>query len=336
VGRLSPRSAGPHVAAAGIFAALAVAWTYPLVTALSSTIPGLPGDNLAFLWNVWWAREALAAGHDPLFTPLLFAPVGIDLTQNTHTLLPALGAAVPLGRLSPAAALNLIVLCALALSGLLAYALGWRVTRHWPAALACGLVFGGSPFIAARLQGHFNLIHAWTLPLFAIVLLRWLETGARRRAALAGAVAGLTVYVDYYFALCQIGMAAVLAVWEWRAWTFTGPSVTTRRWRAASALAVAAGLAFGFAAAVALTGGFETRIAGVRRSILSRPPGSSRSRRPSSGCGRGCGWRPGRLCRTRAHGGPRPSLWVRSCSWRCRSSGVRRGWRWPATTSSRH
>jgi hypothetical protein len=264
VGRLSLRSAGPHVAAAGIFAALAAAWISPVAPALSSTIPGLPGDNLAFLWNVWWAREAVASGHDPLFTPLLFAPVGVDLTQNTHTALPALGAAALLGWLSPAAALNLIVWSALALSGLFAYALGWRITRRWSAALVCGLVFGGSPFIAARLQGHFNLIHAWTLPLFAIVLLRWLETGARRRAALAGVVAGLTVYVDYYLALCQLGMAVVLAAGESRTWTLTRTPLTPRRRRAGIAAAGAALVVFVFAGIVAVTGGFETSLAGLR------------------------------------------------------------------------
>jgi len=62
--------------------ALAVLTTYPLVTSLDTHITGLgPGDHLAFLWNDWWARAVVRAGHwSGLFsTDRLFAPFGLSV-----------------------------------------------------------------------------------------------------------------------------------------------------------------------------------------------------------------------------------------------------------------
>jgi hypothetical protein len=47
------RHTGPFV----FFAALAVAWTWPLAQHLSDALPGDPGDNYGYLWNLWWMRH---------------------------------------------------------------------------------------------------------------------------------------------------------------------------------------------------------------------------------------------------------------------------------------
>ena len=57
------------------------------------------------------------------------------------------------------------------LNFLCSYALAYRVTRHTAGALVAALVFGASPFVAAHLTGHFNLIAAWVVPL--VCLLAW-------------------------------------------------------------------------------------------------------------------------------------------------------------------
>ena len=49
-----------HTGALLFFAVLTVAWTWPLVEHIGDALPGVPGDNYSFVWNLWWMRFALA------------------------------------------------------------------------------------------------------------------------------------------------------------------------------------------------------------------------------------------------------------------------------------
>ena len=188
-----------HLPPAALFLALAVAWTWPLVLHLSTHISGEPGDNLAFLWNLWWMRESLSAGVPFFHTDRLFAPFGIDLTLHTHTALSAWMAGTVLAALPTVAAQNVVNLAALTLNGWAAYLLAWDRTRNRAASIVAGLVFAGSPYIAGHLLGHFNLISAWGLPLFLLCLLRALERRSLTWSAAAGLCVVAVAYTDYYY-----------------------------------------------------------------------------------------------------------------------------------------
>src|SRR6266852_3722863 len=127
---LSPGSSAGHplwhLAAAGAFAAFAVAWSCPLAWHLSTHLPGPgTGDNVDFLWNFWWMRTALASGLNFFHTTYVFVPKGADLTLHTHTALPAFLGATVLRGLPVVAAQNLTILAALFLNGFCAYLLAW-------------------------------------------------------------------------------------------------------------------------------------------------------------------------------------------------------------------
>jgi hypothetical protein len=252
-----------HLQAGGALLAFTVAWTWPLATRLSTHLPGSAfGDNVAFLWNVWWMRTALAAGLDVFHTAYLFAPAGTDLTLHTHTALPALFGATVLGAWSFVTAHNVVILAAVFLNGLCAYWLAWRTLNDHGAAIVAGIVFAGSPYIAARLQGHFNLVHAWTIPLFAVAALPAVA-GSTRAAVCAGGVLGLTAYVDYYYVIYQAALAVCLALVtaircdpSWRP--------TPRSRRAALMIGTLVLLDIAVIAAIVASGGFDARIAGVR------------------------------------------------------------------------
>ena len=83
---------GRHAAALAICAIAVAWWLQPVLTRMSVAVPGAgAGDNVSFIWNVWWTRYALQhPGQSVFFTPLLFHPFGANLTQHTLTLLPAL------------------------------------------------------------------------------------------------------------------------------------------------------------------------------------------------------------------------------------------------------
>ena len=72
-------------AAALVCLSLGVAWTFPLIQHFTDRIPGAEiGDNVAALWNFWWARFAMAHGLDLFHTSHLFAPEGTSLSLHSN------------------------------------------------------------------------------------------------------------------------------------------------------------------------------------------------------------------------------------------------------------
>jgi hypothetical protein len=204
-----------HLPAVAAFALLTAFWLWPVLRAPGTMVAGDgAGDNLTFVWNTWWMRQALAAGRSPLWTPILFAPWGTSLALNTHAAAPSLAGAALLRLFGSAiAATNAIVAVNLLLNFLVSYALAFRLTRSRAAAAVGAIVFGCSPYIGSHLQGHFNLLAAWVLPLSMLVTPQVLERRSRGRIVAAGLTWGTLVYVDYYYAVFAVVMVlALLAV----------------------------------------------------------------------------------------------------------------------------
>jgi hypothetical protein len=234
------------------------------VAHLPTHLPGNGvGDNVSFVWNVWWMRRVLDNPGLTFFTSdRLFAPYGFDLTLHTHAALPSFVSATLAGY-GLIAAENVVLLVSLALNGWLAYLLAWDRTGDRGASLVAGIVFGGSPYVFTHLLGHFNLIAAWGLPLFLLCLLR-----ARDRAhagwGAAAAIAAIAIaYTDYYYLVYCAALTAGVIGWPlvgWRlGWRRAEPPRAARRLLfillAVDAVVVAAILA---------TGGFEANLLGVQ------------------------------------------------------------------------
>jgi hypothetical protein len=243
------------------FAALALLWSYPLVLHLSDRLPGeVAGDNLSFLWNLWWMRQA---GTRFFFTPLLFAPFGTDLALDTHTALQATIAATLLRGLSVVTAQNVIIIGTLALNGFAAYLLALDRTRSVAGALAAGVVFGGSAYVAAHLLGHFSLISVWSLPLVTLGLLRTFERRSLGWSILTGLSLVATAGTDYYYTVYAIVIAAGLVL------AGSGLcSVSWRRERVPPTVMAIVGVLLAVIALlsvlIGVTGGFDSTYRGVR------------------------------------------------------------------------
>src|SRR5690348_8429848 len=119
---------GRHAVIVGGFAAAVAWWLWPVLTQITSVVPGAgPGDNLTFVWNVWWTRFALThAGQSVFFSPFLLHPLGANLTLHSNTLLPA---AIVSPIANPVLAQNLLIAAHVFLNLSCAYALAWRETR---------------------------------------------------------------------------------------------------------------------------------------------------------------------------------------------------------------
>ena len=254
----------PHAAAVGWFGLLAVAISWPLVLHIGTHVPGGgAGDNVSFVWNFWWFRQALADPDASLFfTDHLFAPFGTPLVLHTHTALQAMVGATVLASAPVVAAHNLVLLAGLWANGAAAYALAHHLVRRALPALLAGTIFAASSCISIRLLGHFNLVHAWVLPLALLAWIRLLEKPAPARGTALGLSCAAAAYTDYYYLLyAALAVTVWTAAGRWRiefARTAAGPP-----WLPRAIAPLAIGVA-ALAAAILATGGFVFEAGGVR------------------------------------------------------------------------
>ena len=213
----------PHVALDGprwkelgavsaFIGAIAVVFTWPLVTSIGTAMPGWPADNFAFLYKIWWFRTALTHGHWPLLDPNSYAPFGFDLAQGEPTLTNTLPGAF-IGALSnDVIAYNLLILVSFVISGVGAYLLVREITKNRNAALLSAVAFAFCGYRMAQVAGHLQLTGTGWIALSFYFLERTLKTHKIRDGALLGLMLSLTALTAWYYAY-MVGLAlAVYAV----------------------------------------------------------------------------------------------------------------------------
>ncbi len=266
-----------HAGPIALFAALVIAWTWPLARHLGDAVPGHPGDNYSFLWNLWWMRHVLATPGLPYFhTSYLFYPFGTTIADHPHCALPALIAATLLKPLSIISAYNVLLLAFLFANMAVIYALAWALLEpagvgpRRRAAVLAAIIFGLSPYVAAHLLGHFDLVAVWLLPAFALALHRAADRASNRAAVAAGLVLAAAAYIAYYYVvyLCLFTVA-YLAARAMRVKVTRGAAKPGRRavrWMLLAATAAAAGVAL----LIAVTEGGSIDAGGI--AISARTP----------------------------------------------------------------
>ncbi len=204
---------------------LTLGMTYPLVTQFAAAIPGDGFDGWQNYWNLWWVKVALLEQHtQPWFTPILYAPTGVELLFHTlngfngFTFLPV---QIAWGLLP---AYNTAVVFSFAVGGLGAYLLARYVlgpgASRWAAFIA-GLIFTFSPYHIAHLLGHMQLISLEWIPFYVLYLLRTTETAYHRKpkraivrnAALAALFLVLVTLCDWYYLMYCLIFTAAVAAW---------------------------------------------------------------------------------------------------------------------------
>lgn len=258
-----------HLSWLALFAALAVAFSWPLPPHLATHLTGPPsGDTGVYLWNLWVFRHEVLQAHFPLQTGhVLSLTSAVDLTLHNYTLFMNALALPLIGRLGLITTFNVIYLGMMALTAwctaLLAHALCGRRWESWLA----GVAFAFSPVLMARTTGHFSLVAAAPLPLLLLIMVRGEGRGRRRDAVALGATLAWAAFCDIYYAV--YGVLLIAAFCTARA------VVVSRNAEAAASLAFARRLTEGlavvtatFVAAIALQGGL-VEVAGIRISMRS-------------------------------------------------------------------
>lgn len=196
-----------HLLPLGLYLLLALLATFPLILHFGSWLPSDGGDALQNYWNYWWTRQALAAGQNPYWTPLLYAPYGAPLYLHTLNLFNGL-VSLPLQLLfGLIPAYNTIVLLSLSLAGYFAYLLVAEICGSRHAGFVGGVVYAFGSYHMIHLLGHMNLLASEWLPAYILCLHRASSATGRRR----------TIYI-----LAALGALLLLMLCDWQYVLFAG------------------------------------------------------------------------------------------------------------------
>ena len=247
---------------------MSILWTWPLVLHLHDHIPGLAGDNFSFLWNLWWMRNALSTPELHFFqSQYLFSPFGVDLINHPHTALQGYVTATALAGLSLIQAENLYIIVSVFLNAACAYALAFDIVRDRRLAVLAGVAFGGSPYVAAHLFGHFDLLTAWVIPLFACFLRRALRTGSIAAALASGLCVAIAAYSAYYHVVYLAMFAVTYVVADVGRAPIEARSQTPRLFTGRLILVGLMALVVFLIVTIAMTGGTSFAVGGAEVSV---------------------------------------------------------------------
>lgn len=252
------------------YVALAVAFSWPLSMQLDTALPGTPsGDTGVYVWNLWIFRHELVANHaSPFATREIAAAAGapVPLVLHNYTAFTNLIGLPLLSALGTVATYNLLMILSHALSATGMYLLAARCAGDRAAGWIAGMMFGFAPFAIARSMGHFSLVQAAPLPIFAWLVIRLYEGASWKLAAAASAVVAWAYVSDPYYAVYCVVMLACMAAYA---------SVRVRRGEGRARRAVTIGLDILLAAlasliaVIAIGGGGTAEILGARISMRS-------------------------------------------------------------------
>ena len=191
------------------YAALSVAYTWPLILHLSRGVAHDLGDPLLNAWILWWSTRAV-----PLtaswWSPPAFYPAAGTLAFSEH-LLGLIPISAPLTFLTgqPLVGYNVALLATFALSGMAAHYLAFTLTRRHDAAFVAGVAFAFAPYRLAQVS-HIQVVASWFTPLCLAALHRYGRTAKPRWAILAAAAWLLQALACGYFLFF---LSVLLALW---------------------------------------------------------------------------------------------------------------------------
>ena len=187
-----------------VYAILALAATYPLVTHFDTHVSGQGVDDPAQMWSLWWVKfSVLNLGVSPFSTDYLFYPVGINLAAYTPTILNGI-LSIPLQLVfGIIVAQNLLLVFAFVASGygvfLLTREILARAKIHsdWAAALA-GAFFAFGAWHVNYADATYMLVSNEWIPFYALYLIRIHKQGWRN-GAFAGVFLALATCTELTF-----------------------------------------------------------------------------------------------------------------------------------------
>lgn len=206
------RSLAAGLVVALSYAAVAVAFSWPLSRDLSGQLPGSPsGDTGVYVWNLWVFHDALLRGEWPFATSSILALTpSVNLSLENFTVFQNLLAAPLLGVVNATVAFNLIYLAMSTLTAYGTYRLALTLTPHRAIAWLAGFAFAWSPVLVARSTAHMSLVAAAPLPLVVLALRRALASPSPTRWVTVGICVAWAASCDLYYGVFAVVLIAIV------------------------------------------------------------------------------------------------------------------------------
>ncbi len=202
--------------ALALFLALTLVMTFPMILHLTDGIPGFEGDNILFLWEIWWVKRALVdLQTSPFFSTSVYYPVGYELARDDLT--PAntvLGLPFTLW-LGPVLTYNAMSLLSFVLSGFGTYLWVTRMTGQRSAGLLSGIAFAFLPYRFAHLAGHLNFTTTQWMPLTLVAIDGCLKKPTLSRGMVLGVFFALVVLSAWYYAVFAALLIPLYLLLRW-------------------------------------------------------------------------------------------------------------------------
>jgi len=188
-----------------LFAVVALAAMYPVVTAPRSRIIGWLGDNVQYVYITGWMAQAVLLGQSPFIDPRLNYPDDLALMATDIPYLSILSVAPVTWVFGAVFSYNLIIWLSMGLSGYFTYLWVRQITGSRAGAAIAGLAFLLTPYRIAHAYGHLQLVATFALPLFFWALDSVLRSSTwRNLALLCGATFLVGSAAQYYLVMCLI------------------------------------------------------------------------------------------------------------------------------------
>jgi hypothetical protein len=169
-------------------------WADPSGRAVAKNGP----DQVFFEWVLSYTAHAITHGTNPWFTPLMNAPLGVDVAANTAVTL--IGVVLTPVTLLFGASASFVVALTLNLSAT-GYAWYWMFSRHVTrarsAAILGGAFCGFAPGLISHANGHLNFTAQFLIPLLLWRLTLLARASRRAFVRRDGTVLGLLVAAQY-------------------------------------------------------------------------------------------------------------------------------------------
>jgi hypothetical protein len=211
------------------FLVLALAWTWPVVTRLSSRVPHDPGDPILNTWILWWNTQALpftdAWWNAPIFVPM---PGAFALSEHLAGIAVFTTPLQLLG-LTPLAAYNLAFIASFWLCGVFAYHLAYRLSGSRTAGFIGGFAFAFAPYRAGQLA-HLQVLTSQWMPLALLAMHAWIEERRLRWLVVFAAAWLVQALSNGYYLMFLPVLMGMWLLWfiDWRQnWRRGGALVAT-------------------------------------------------------------------------------------------------------------
>ena len=234
-----------------LLAALAMTnglWAAPATRVVANN----SSDQFFFEWVLTYTAHAITHGTNPFFTPLMNAPLGVNIASNTS--ITAVGVVLAPVTLLFGPAFTFVITLTLGLAST-AYAWYWLLQRHAGlsrgASVFAGAFCGFAPGIMSHANAHVNFTAQFLLPILLWRLIRLTRSTSRRPRAILrdGTILGLLIAIQYSIGAELLFFTGIGVAIYAIAWSLPRPRVAARiARRVTPRLAIAVLVAAGFLA----------------------------------------------------------------------------------------